>query len=276
MSKLTLDDIVRDFYAISGMDISIMDSEFRSLAIKRGDSDICSALHRDRNAIEKCKASDIEQLVYVRENLSPIIYYCPYGITEAIIPIVREGDPVGYIISTLGVESADEDKVISLCTKDRNDSPFIENVILNAPKLSQPEIHAYFTMLKMVADYIANDSSLINTTMSVGRLIKKFIKDNISRKLTLNEMAKNLHCSTVTLTEHFKREFGITINEYITKKRMELAERLMISTDKPLREISALCGFADVEYFSRTFKKYHAVSPATWRREKGKKSNVDP
>ena len=116
-------------------------------------------------------------------------------------------------------------------------------------------------------------SIMLGDYESIGQLIKRYVKNNLARKLTLNELARNLHCSTVTLTEHFKREFGITINEYITKKRMDLAEKILLSTDKPLREIATLTGFADVEYFSRTFKKHHGISPASWRREKGKKQD---
>ena len=65
----------------------------------------------------------------------------------------------------------------------------------------------------------------------------------------------------------------MTINEYINLKRMNLSEKLLLTTDKPLRDIAALTGFSDVEYFSRTFKKYHAISPAAWRRENRKDTN---
>ena len=92
------------------------------------------------------------------------------------------------------------------------------------------------------------------------------MKNNLTRKLTLADIAWNLHCSTVTLTEHFKAEFGITIMDYVTKKRMELAEKILLATDEPLREVSSRVGFSDVEYFSRTFKRYHGTSPAAWRK----------
>ena len=54
--------------------------------------------------------------------------------------------------------------------------------------------------------------------------------------------------------------------EYVTKKRMELAEKLLLTTDEPLREIAGMSGFSDVEYFSRTFKRYYGTSPAAWRK----------
>ena len=132
--------------------------------------------------------------------------------------------------------------------------------------LTDEEVSAYFNQLIMIAEHIGNDSTLTKSEESIGTLVKYFIKNNLARKLSLNDIALNLHCSTVTLTEHFKAEFGITITEYITRKRMQLSEKLLISTDEPLREVAQASGFADVEYFSRTFKKHHGVSPAAWRK----------
>ncbi|MBR2971587.1 MAG: PocR ligand-binding domain-containing protein [Clostridia bacterium] len=275
MSAGSLDKIVSDYYTISRMDISIVDRDFRSLSIRRGKDDLCSLLHRDRVAIDRCKESDIEQLSYVKETHSPMLYSCPFGITEAIVPIIRDGETIGYIISTVGIRSSSEDDIKVLCSDLSIRSDHIDRMIDSSRKVTDEEISSHFNMLQILADYIANDQSLINENESIGRLIKKFIKGNIAGKLTLNELARNLHCSTVTLTEHFKREFGITINEYITSKRMEHSERLMLSTDKPLREIATLSGFADVEYFSRTFKKHHGISPALWRKIKGKELNAD-
>lgn len=275
MSAGSLDKIVSDYYTISRMDISIVDRDFRSLSIRRGKDDLCSLLHRDRVAVDRCKESDIEQLSYVKETHSPMLYSCPFGITEAIVPIIRDGESIGYIISTVGIRSSSEDDIKALCSDLSIRSDHIDRMIDSSRKVTDEEISSHFNMLQILADYIANDQSLINENESIGRLIKKFIKGNIAGKLTLNELARNLHCSTVTLTEHFKREFGITINEYITSKRMEHSERLMLSTDKPLREIATLSGFADVEYFSRTFKKHHGISPALWRKIKGKELNAD-
>jgi AraC-like DNA-binding protein len=275
MSGASIEEILNDFHTVSGMDISVVDRDFHTVSLSRCKGEtVCSALHRDIKAIDVCKVSDIERLTAVKSGAKPLLYTCPFGITEAIVPIIRDGEAIGYIISALGIEESGVEDVIELSTVARDsDKALILSEIDKARKLTDTEIGAYFNMMKVLAEYIANDDTLLGDYESIGQLIKRYVKNNLARKLTLNEIARNLHCSTVTLTEHFKREFGITINEYITKKRMSLAEKLLLSTDKPLREIAALCGFPDVEYFSRTFKKFHDISPASWRREKGEKPN---
>ncbi len=271
MSNVRLKEILRDFYTVSGMDISVVDRDFHTLSLTRSpDASLCTAIHRNARSIDECKASDIERLSYARSTHKPILYTCPFGITEAIVPIVRDDEAIGYIISALGIECGKENNVSALCSRFGEVDKYTEQVISESRKLSEEELGAFFNMMKMLADYIANDDTLIVDEESIGQLIKKYVKGNLTKKLSLKNIAKNLHCSTVTLTEHFKSEFGYTINEYITRKRMELSEKLLLTTDKPLREIAALTGFADVEYFSRTFKKHHGISPASWRREKGK------
>ena len=270
MKKANLDEILRDFCTVSGMDISVVDSDFHTLSLTRGaGTALCTAIHRDPKSIDVCKASDIERLSAARLDGAPVLYTCPFGITEAIVPIIRDDEAVGYIISALGIESGAESSVLS--ATDGNGEML--RLVEESRKLTRAELTAYFNMMKMLADYISDDDSLLCTNRSIGQLIKKHVKNNLANKLTLKNIARNLHCSTVTLTEHFKAEFGITINEYITKKRMELAERLMLTSDKPLREIAADVGFSDVEYFSRTFKKHHGESPAAWRRKKGDRSD---
>lgn len=278
MSRGNIEEILKDFHTVSGMDISVVDSDFHTLSLTRSpQATLCTAIHRDPKSIDICKSSDIERLTRAKSDAQPVLYTCPFGITEAIVPIIRDDATIGYIISALGIERGHEEEVMRACgTCHAISTDNLAEQIERARRLSADEMRAYFNMMKMLAEYISDDDSLIEGYKSIGQLTKRYIKSNLTRKLTLKDIARNLHCSTVTLTEHFKAEFGITINEYITRKRMELAERLLLTTDKPLREIASASGFSDVEYFSRTFKKHHTESPAAWRRKKGDGRNDNP
>ena len=269
MSRADLEKLLRDFHTVSGMDISIVDRDFHTLSLTRSPAaTLCAAIHKDPGTIDICKESDIERLSQVKLSCCPMLYTCPFGITEVIVPIIRDDEPIAYIISALGIEADNESVAQRLATSGcANNEDEMRTLISESRKYSRDELEAYFNMIKMLANYIVGDDALTDENESIGPLIKRYVKNNISKKLTLKDIARNLHCSTVTLTEHFKAEFGMTINEYITKKRMDLAEKLLLTTEKPLREIATLSGFSDVEYFSRTFKKHHMISPAAWRRE---------
>ena len=64
----------------------------------------------------------------------------------------------------------------------------------------------------------------------------------------------------------FRKSVGESPHEYIIRRRMERAQGLMLSTDKPLSEIAAECGFADQPHFTRLFSRVVGESPAAWRR----------
>ena len=275
MSKSDIKAILSDFYLVSGMDISVVDRDFHTLSLTRSPkATLCTAIHRNPKSIDICKSSDIERLTFAKKSSQPILYTCPFGITEAIVPIIKNDEPIGYIISALGIKKGNESAVYELCSSCQCDHQDISVYIDQARKLTDEEMIAYFNMMKMLAQYVSSDDSLTDKDQTIAQLIRQYIKNNLSQKLTLKDIARHLHCSTVTLTEHFKREFGITINEYISLKRMQAAERLLLTTDRPLRDVAAMVGFSDVEYFSRTFKKHHNESPATWRRKnKGEKND---
>ena len=276
--RADIEDLLRDFYTVSGMDISVVDRDFHTLSLTRSQSSsLCSLIHRDPLSTDVCKASDIERLLCAKNSAEPLLYTCPFGITEAIAPIIRNDEPIGYVISALGIEKGNEDNILELCSTVRGtDTEIFKELIRKTRKHTCEEINAYFNIIKMLADYISNDDSMMNGETSIGQLIKRYIKNNLSRKLTLKDIARNLHCSTVTLTEHFKAEFGITVNAYIVRKRMEYAELLLLTTDHSLREIASTIGFSDVEYFSRTFKHHYGDSPARWRRSTRKSAEDSP
>ncbi len=264
-----LGELLDNFRRVTGIDVSLLNADFHTVASAKGKaSRICAYIHSSHLSKDICRSSDIERLLEVKERGGAIRYSCPIGITEAIVPIIRGERTVAYLIATIGIGEADLPKVASLIDKTAPglNAEITEERINDTRVLSDGDITAHFEMLKMLGEYIASDNAFGDVSESVGTMVKYYVKNNLGEKITLSDIAASLHCSTVTLTEHFKAEFGITIMEYVLRKRMELSERLILDTDLPQREIAAKTGFADVEYFSRTFKKYHGISPAAWRK----------
>ena len=254
-------EILTDFYKVSGMEISLLNSSFHTLvSSETGGESICSHIHNSQGAREVCKASDIEHLLLAEQRREGLLYVCPFGITEAIVPVVRDERIVGYLIATIGtaaVQCGDIDAV--KCAQSAT------------PTVTDERACAAFNTLKIMAGYIARETLVGEDGESIGVLVKRYVKGNLDKKITLSEIARSLHCSTVTLTEHFKAEFGITIMQYVKEKRMQEAKRLLLTTDEPLREIALMLGYPDVEYFSRSFKAELGEPPATWRKSQREK-----
>lgn len=94
----------------------------------------------------------------------------------------------------------------------------------------------------------------------------EYIDENISNvKLLNNDIARYANISEVYLRKLFSKYTDFSVNEYIRDKRIKKAKRLLKETTKTVSEISILCGFSEVYYFSRVFKTLTGMSPTEFR-----------
>lgn len=83
--------------------------------------------------------------------------------------------------------------------------------------------------------------------------------------LSLHTVAKQVGFSPSHFSSIFSQETGRTFIEYLTKRRIEAAKRLLTDTSSKLHEISAAIGYGDPHYFSYVFKKNIGMSPKDYR-----------
>ena len=271
MNVPELERLLYDFYQISGMEVAILDTQHRTLLSNRSPGkNFCATVHKNPKCLETCIQSDRTRLNYVEENRRLLTYLCPFGIFEAIAPIMKNGQVIAYIFFAMAIEEregADEfvkQRVLEVAPT--ADAEYLHQCIIETPHYSRKTLEAYSDLLLIMAEYIEKYDLMSDSKQSLAQAICGYVEKNLSSKITLADLSWNLHCSTVTLTEHFKREYGITIMQYVTQKRMEAAKQMLLTSNASIGEIAVSCGFADVEYFSRTFKGCYGVSPNRWRR----------
>ncbi|MCR2807387.1 AraC family transcriptional regulator [Paenibacillus soyae] len=82
---------------------------------------------------------------------------------------------------------------------------------------------------------------------------------------SLEGLAGRLHMNKFYLCHFFKKEVGVTIQQYILQKRFHEAQKLLINTDMPVREVAAAVGFVSDSNFIRSFKKQMKTTPKHFR-----------
>lgn len=93
-----------------------------------------------------------------------------------------------------------------------------------------------------------------------------YINAHYSRcDINLALISKNLLISPSYLSTVFKKSTGISINQYITKLRMEKSKEYLNNNQLTLTEIAERIGYRDSFYFSKVFKRYFGVSPSAYR-----------
>jgi AraC-like DNA-binding protein/ligand-binding sensor protein len=101
------------------------------------------------------------------------------------------------------------------------------------------------------------------------RKAERYIQENYSRKISLQEIAKVSGLSAPYFSTIFKEERGENLSTYLNRLRIEKAGRLLLKTDMPLSDIARACGFEDQSWFSRMFKSYTGLSPGKYRGQHG-------
>ncbi|WKY57524.1 AraC family transcriptional regulator [Vibrio sp. SNU_ST1] len=97
--------------------------------------------------------------------------------------------------------------------------------------------------------------------------VVNFVMDNINKEIRETEIAEKCHCSTTYFSKKFHLHFGVSFRDFVCDKRILLAKKLIeADTESKIAVISYQCGYKDVSYFSRIFKKRTGVTPASYRR----------
>lgn len=95
--------------------------------------------------------------------------------------------------------------------------------------------------------------------------VKKYISENYSTPIYINELAEFTNLSPSYLSDLFKKKIGVSFTEYLIKFRLNKAIELMNSTDLKLVEIANLVGYPDYAQFNKIFKKYMKKSPKKYK-----------
>ncbi len=90
----------------------------------------------------------------------------------------------------------------------------------------------------------------------------EFIKENLDKKISLEEVAESAETSKYYFLRLFKEITGYTVNYYINYLRCEYARELLESGKYTVREVAEQCGFDNHSYFTSVFKKYMGVRPS--------------
>lgn len=93
-----------------------------------------------------------------------------------------------------------------------------------------------------------------------------YVDNNYDKMITNNALATMANMASNSFARLFKKSTGITIQQYIIKRRIENALNLMYHSDKSLDEIAHDCGFSDRFHFSKAFKKHVHMSPSYYRK----------
>ncbi|MBL8026073.1 MAG: helix-turn-helix transcriptional regulator [Fibrobacteres bacterium] len=92
----------------------------------------------------------------------------------------------------------------------------------------------------------------------------KFIKENLSKKISVEMVAEHIRMSEGWLITNFKKETGTGIPNFVNELRVEKAKELIEKGERNIAEVGYMAGFSDPAYFNRIFKAVTGKSPGEY------------
>jgi AraC family transcriptional regulator len=106
------------------------------------------------------------------------------------------------------------------------------------------------------------------------RRVIAHVESNLSRRILVQELAQLLGLSPSHFCRAFKCAFGASPRDYVLRRRIEVAQALMLTTSEPLSSIAVNCGMCDQQHFTRSFHRIVGETPSTWRRTRRGSVNI--
>jgi AraC family transcriptional regulator len=97
---------------------------------------------------------------------------------------------------------------------------------------------------------------------------KEMLRVGPEEDRSIAEVAAACQLSRSYFTNAFRQTTGQTPHQWVVAQRVQRARELLVSSQLPLAEIAAACGFADQSHFTRVFSRATGLPPARWRRSK--------
>ncbi|HAU5565755.1 TPA: helix-turn-helix domain-containing protein [Serratia fonticola] len=109
-----------------------------------------------------------------------------------------------------------------------------------------------------------------NSPDLIGPVIEEiceWIDSNICDNMHINEIARRSGYSKWHFQRKFREKKGLPLSEYVRYRRLEIAMKLLSTTEMPILDVAFASGVSSQQQLSRLFKTFLCITPGTFRRQ---------
>ena len=222
----------------------------------------CLFVKERKERHEKC----LEHQSDLRKERDGGFFVCPYGASQFVFPLRHNEESFGFIC--VGAYKGERKDACESVTDIKALKEKAEH-LLSAESIEKERINMLIKPLcAMLILYLENSPDLeVKQDSDLYRHILSVIHANVYEKeLTVKIIADACFCSVSTVAHVFKQNSAQSLNQYVTKLKMEKAENMLINTNESITEIAYSCGYTDSNYFICVFGRIHGISPLKYRK----------
>ncbi|MGJ8723223.1 MAG: AraC family transcriptional regulator [Roseibacillus sp.] len=200
---------------------------------------------------------------------------CFAGLRETAIPLMLGGVVIALLktgqVLHEPITSVNWDQVSSQLGVEGEELAELAQAYLETPVIGAEKYRAMVTLLaafslqlNKLASRIAFD--LEQEQVDLVERAKALIEEHLTESLTFNDVAEYLKISPFYFCRRFKKETGMTMTQYLSMHRVEVAKELLRSSKLRVTDVAYEVGFQSLSQFNRSFRKLTGVSPSQFRK----------
>ncbi len=267
-----LSELMQSFYILTGIKICLFDKNCNEVAAYPDNKlTFCTHMRKCESFDARCRKCDSNYFQKCAETKALHIYKCHAGLTEAMMPLMKNSEIIGYMIFGQihdNKNKAEFEAEMSALVSGYNIKEDLKASIRKIKYKNESQIFAAATILKACVEYIQIKEIVKSSDRLLTTKIEKYIDEHMEEELPVSRLCEEFSIKRTRLYELMSSRAEGGIAAYIRQRRLLKAKELLISTDMRIPDIAHTVGFSDYNYFLRTFKKHFGVSTCAIRRER--------
>ena len=262
-----LKEVADDFYHATGIGIFIIGEDFSDVKAKSTKwNPYCGMIRNAPGGRDRCKASDNELFRKCKASKKPEMHVCHGGLVNIAAPIMYEEAVVGYVFF-FSLRQGDFSEAVSSVSDLQVDVEEMEKYYSDVPLYNEKRFKSVINLAVMLAQHVILAKMIKPGADENLQRVKNYIRENLSGDLSVKAISRGTNISKSVLYRMLNKYFNCTLSEYVNQKRIEEADRLLLSTKLPVAEISSKVGFSSTVHFRATFKKINGIAPLAYRKQ---------
>lgn len=241
-------------------------------------SPFCASLNLCASACDACIEVN-RQLISQASVKGPASCECFSGMSASAVPVFCGGSLIGMLrtghVFHKVPEPEDFDKVAKTLARQGltgEDAEKLREAYFQTRVVEPDRYQGMLTLLENFAGQLGQHAEKLailgesDEPEAVARA-RKFIGKSLADPLPLSLVAKHAGLSESHFCRVFKESTGLTLTDYINRRRIEWAKRELLKPQARVSEIAFHIGYKSLSQFNRSFARFTGNSPTNFRRE---------
>lgn len=269
-------DYERAFGDATGMPLALRSVESWNLAHcgRRHQNAFCALIAASSPACAACL--EAQQRISDSAAQQPQTTVCFAGMSEASVPVRVGGRLIGFLQTgevIVGRSRAGRFPKVARKLREwgmKVNARSLQRAYSTSLVLTPRRFQSVLRLLAIFSDHlglVANQIAICADHAEPASVTKarKFIRERQDEELTLADVARAVNMSTFYFCKVFKKATGLTFTEYLSRRRIEKAMKLLANPNVRVSEIAYEAGFQSLTHFNRTFHRVLGKSPTQYR-----------